>query len=952
MRAEGKALVALPLVIPQGHAGISVRFDPQTLPDWQLCLRERRHGGGVVLVGESGLVTRAGKRLASMERSGELLLTPSGLSLFVDGRPVALGPSAHDASWVLAAGASPPPRAVAFIPRVEVRDDFMRQEIEGHPYSRITAGSVRLAQHGGGMPVSDSEKADPTFQRAVNPFSVCASDGGTLTYVTPGADRWGDVHAEARFYFGVPKTGDVVDRQTLPVDTDMLVVQGADEGAQVAFGWSGAARAFVLQARQARGDWEVIERWQGLRPPLTNWVKIGLAVLGGHRAEAYLDGVRVLDADLGLRIRGPFRLASGRALIEFDDVRAWSLPPEPGRAPALYVSSRQFAGKYRNRTADPEQFDEWASSAGVFARSKWQDPSSGERRAGIVTRMPLMGNVWCDATEDSSADGPLPEGLYDIGLYAPREEEAVDIALDTPLCTLRVERRDGLWQVPWGDRKPAGGQTPPEAGLSELHIGRLGDHGSRLCVLDEGRWVPVSLPAAGPVHVAVVRVLPASSGRRVVFSPSPKHFVVRCGNLVNEFFEEAPADWSWVDGTFRMDCRWACQDQWNFMACGSTGLPYMTSKRTFQGDQVHEFFVSLRAVVPWDAGDESFSYDPDADEAGGHRVIRAHNGWYNRRDLNFSLCADGRDPLSGYSVVFGGDDNTETRLMRGGQVIATSRLPESLFPAEPSFMSVHYNWWKFTITRLGARIRVALDDQLLFDYADPDPLPGGHIGFWSIRNGFAISRLTSVAQSMEWRPQVLYVATSADSAWHPLVRDAVALALEPDSRWTRVTNAVGGGFFAVRCTPASPVDLNATPILQMPLALGPDALVNVHLEIGGEPFLIRLGGAPLAGMKAFLTPCSERGECFQLQTIPEGVVKRQRCLAEVQPGDGGIRIDLVACLERLQRPAWSGRLALNLTSLTVGNSSNEGYLLAGAGGNKAGRFYLVGTPVFAPRHGD
>ena len=108
-----------------------------------------------------------------------------------------------------------------------------------HPHARITAGTISLAQHGGGMPTTAAEEASSGFQRAVNPFSIHAAGGGRLTYRVHAPERWGDVHAEASFYFGIPKTGHVVDRQSLPLATDMLVVMGPPEGVQVAFGWSG-----------------------------------------------------------------------------------------------------------------------------------------------------------------------------------------------------------------------------------------------------------------------------------------------------------------------------------------------------------------------------------------------------------------------------------------------------------------------------------------------------------------------------------------------------------------------------------------------------------------------------------------------------------------------------------------------------------------------------------------
>ena len=931
---EGRTLSEIRLGIRAGRAGKTVLIDRRLLSTHELYLQAPESGSDFVHVDRDGRVSRRGRTLGVMKERGELLVTPSGVTLFVDGKPLPVDLT-HWRAFAVAAPGAPCSKVMRDIPRVLLLDDFMREEVEAGE-ARVSGGNVRSVQHGGGMAASDSEEADPSYERAVNPFSVFASGCGTLTYEIPASARWGDVHAEARFYFGAPKTGNVVDQNTLPVKTDMLVVQGAADGHQVAFGWSGGARTFVLQTRTQGGKWRVLERWKGARPALTNWVKIGLRVIRGHLAEAILDDVPVLEADVGVRIRGPFHVVSGPGLIEFDDVRAWSLPEQPKEGTPLLVESRQFAGKRRSNQGDPEQFDEWAASANAFTRLRWQDDARGVRTAAIIYSMPLMGDFWYEAIEHSAVSGPLPAGVYRLSLFRPDERGAVDVRRDVPAYSVEAVKHDRGWTVSLdaGDRE-----------VEHLQLARLREHNDRLCLKIEDRWAPLSPPLPGPAHLAVLRSQQRKSGHRVLFSPSPNHHVVRCRNLVHELFERAPSDWSWIDGSFRMDCRWACQDQWNFMACGSPRLPYMTSKRTFAGDQLHEYFICLRAVFPWDAGDASFVYDSVADRANGFRIFKRNHGWYNRRDLNFSFCSDGRNPLSGYSVVFGGEDNRETRLMRRDRVVARNRDSQFLFSRSSSHRSVHWQWWKFTVRKFGTRIRVLLNDALLFDYADPEPVKGGHIGFWSVRNGFALSRVTSIAERTGHEPQVLYVADDDRARWRPLVRDSVLLTSGPDSSLLRVTNTSGGGFFAVRHEPRRPVDLTKTPILKLPIRLGENIAVNLHLHIGGRSSFVRLGDAPLAGMKALLTPEFERGECFQLRTIPEAEIRRSRCLAEVPAHGDVVRIDLLERIDSLP----GVRPTPTLTSLTVGNSSNEDYLLAGRGRNMAGSYYLVGEPAFIAR---
>jgi hypothetical protein len=152
----------------------------------------------------------------------------------------------------------------------------------------------------------------------------------------------------------------------------------------------------------------------------------------------------------------------------------------------------------------------------------------------------------------------------------------------------------------------------------------------------------------------------------------------------------------------------------------------MVSKQRFSGNQEHDYFMSLRPVYPWDAGDTTFDYDPEVDKADRFRRLRANNGWYTRRDLNFSFCTDGRDPLSGYTVMYGGNDNAGSWLLRRGRVVAENR--DARFVRREDLLAVHWEWWNFNVRFYGKRIVVTLNGEKLFDYTDPRPLSGGHVG--------------------------------------------------------------------------------------------------------------------------------------------------------------------------------------------------------------------------------
>ncbi len=934
----GLRLASIDTATPEGRAGRTVTVGVSGLAAHQLFLRRAGRDDQWVHVDGQGQVVTGQGVVATARRDVELLVVPSAVMLFVDDVPVLTDTDGWDVSWVLGAESGPAPR-IHPIPLLAVRDDFMRESLEVHPYAKVTDGEVSLAQRGGGMATTSEEMANASFQRAVNPFSIHASAGGRLTYNVPGAARWGDSHAEACFYFGIPKTGPVVDRDTLPAGTDMLVGMGSADGQQVAFGWSGEEQCFVLRSRMGDAPWTVLARWQEKRPALTNWVTIALECRQGHRVSGLLDGAPVVSGQLPKRLRGPFHVQGGAGLAEFDDVRAWSLPDAEPEPVPLLIRSRQFAGKERKDKRDSDGFGEWSSSAHAFRQARWRDAVTRAPCTAIMTGAAIIGGFVCESPGKPSAE--VLSGLrHRIALYAAKPEGTVDVRKDSPLCTVRVRRSEGGWIV----RRGEDGYVGPAEDLTvpQLMVGRRVDGTDRLCLRSGDRWLPMSDPVPGAVHLAVIRTVEGSSRRRFLLPPDPARHIVRCTSLVHELFEEAPSAWNWVDGAFRMDCRWACEDQWNFMACGSTGLPYMTSKRVFTGDQVHDAFMCFRATFPWDAGDTTFQYDSAADRANRFQDLAANKAWYNRHDLNVSFCSDGRDPLSGYCVVFAGEGNTVTRLLRRGVVVAESKAPEHLLPQGESFMEVHWPWWRFSLIKTGARVRVRLDGEPLFDYTDPEPIEGGHLGFWSVRNGFAISRVSSMAEGIAWKPHAFYVTGSTERAWVPLVRDAVHVKMDAEAGLTQVRNTFGGGFFAVRHVPANPVDLSVTPRLVLPLRLGDGVQVSLHLEIGGKPFIVRIGECPLAGIKAFLVPGSERGECFQLAALPESVVKEKHCLGELDAGGGTVDMDLHAALRKLR----GDDIEPLLTCLTVGNSSNAGYLQAGCGGNAAGATYEVGQPQF------
>ncbi len=919
---ENRCLILVPYAVPAEAAARTIRFDRDILLTHRLYLRSADDPADYVYIDGEGTVERAGRPLASLRTGGELVLAEDRVTLYVDGRRLTEPGPGWQIFWE-AAEESAPPVGWTLHPLVDASDGFMRHELVSPPCNQVE-GELALAQHGGGLARDEAEARSYDFQRAVNPFTVRGGKGAWLLY---GEADWAEYLAEARFYFGIPKTGYVVDANTLPSGTDMLVVQGGADGLQVGFGWVGAERRFCLvERRGGDGPWRVLARHEGLRPPLTSWVRLGVSVRDGCRLEGWLDRQPLLAALLDERVAGPARIVLGGELAEFDDVRLVSLPVPPEPPQPLFALSRSFVGKEQKKNADSDQFGQWAQGSDTFAR--FLENEEGRLAAGIRTRLPLVGPWEYQSRTYDERLGEMPAGRYRFQILRAGMDDSRPTAADI-LATLAARRDADGWTLDIPGREP---RAPAfQLGLRRTPEGALE-------VRTDGEWEAFAGGIAASVRFAILR----DRGDGVLVAPRPEHHRLFCRNLHNEFFEEAPVDWAWTDGAFRMDARWACQDQWNFLACGSTAVPMIVGKRHFSGEQVHEYYITPRPAMPWDAGDGEFRYDDVADRNNKFPILVANEGWYVRRDFNLSFCTDGRNPLSGYAVLFGADDNAETRLVRRGEVVARSADPAFLFPQAAGYGPMHYFWRRFTVWKNGPRIRVWVDERPLFDYTDPEPIDGGHLAIWSVRNGFAITKVSSLADEVAWRPEVLSVPPTVPAAtgWEPLAADELRVAGESGGM-TTFARTVGTGFGALRFTLPEPLELTGETLLELPLDVPGETALHLHVHTSAGSFLIPVS-APLGGMKSLLTPEFEKGECFRLPTLDEATIRQRHLLAETTVADGRLRCELGRGIARL-RPGASG---VRILSLTLGNSSNQDYLLAGHGRNRAGSRFSVGRPSF------
>ena len=930
-RAKNRVLVTIPYEIPDSAVARAVQFTPKTLSDTPLYLRHKQQPERFLFLTETGELIRNGNPRGTLESHGHLLFKPGAGILRANGETLIRDLTKWDVFWVTNDGRRPD-TADQIYPEIQFADKFMRTDLASG-LCRPISGKWRLNEHGGGMPTTQSQTHNYNVQRAVNPFSVFGSHSGRLEF---GSPDWVNYRAETSFYFGIPRTGNVVDRNTEPDNAKLLLGQGQQKQGEAAFGWVGPEEAFILFFRpEGAPEWTELGRYDASRPPLTNWVRLGIEIEAGTTARCYLDGAKVIDTQLPEPVRGPAFLLCGDDLIEVDDLAAKSLYHKPSEGDPVYVRSRNFAGKKEKDRSDPAQFAQWARGAGTFITSRVNDTNTGNTGIMMLSRLPLMGEIHYSSRLFDDSAGKLPYGKYDIRFYETTSDATRQPASNAPVFVLPAEFSETGWKLL---RKFENIRTAVVTDGS-LRLVRKDNADGVIAIRNQGAWIPLAHGVTGPCHVGIVYWGKRNAAPRK--PPSPLQHQFTCGNLTTELFEEAPVEWNWIEGAFRMDSCWACQDQWNFMACGGVGVPFMVSKKIFGGNQVHEYYISIRPVYPWDAGDKTFQYNPRNDP--GHRIFRRNNAWYVRRDLNFSFCTDGVNPMSGYSIIFAGDDNQETRLVKQGRVVARTTAPKFRLPTAHRHTAVHWKWWKFTVHKHNNRIQVFMNDELMFDFRDPAPLKSGHTGFWTIRNGFAVTKVVQVAENVERNPKVLYLQSdTGNSPWRPQPTDSATVKTTETPGIYKVKHNVGAGFFAVRYTPEQPVNLVETPIVEFPYRPGSGTALNLHIAVNKRSFIIQIH-APLTGMKSLLTPEYEKGECFQLRTKSMNRIKSRDLLLSIRPRNGIIKLDLGTALREfgVYHPK------LMLQSITLGNTSNDDYMLAGGTNhNQAEAHFLVGTPRF------
>ncbi|MHB9134654.1 MAG: LamG-like jellyroll fold domain-containing protein [Armatimonadota bacterium] len=293
-------------------------------------------------------------------------------------------------------------------------------------------------------------------------------------------------------------------------------------------------------------------------------------------------------------------------------------------------------------------------------------------------------------------------------------------------------------------------------------------------------------------------------------------------NALDYLFADAPSDWQ-CEGTWLPTTRWACAPQWSFLGGWSRGKVALWHKNRFQGDQYFEAFAGLKMEYP--------------------REREIYDNRY--RDFGLTICGDGRNPLSGYTGIFGASSvdgktlNQRSVLLRNGVEVKTTSAGTFTVPGRGA---AHRDWFDLALRKHGAVIEFWVEGKLALTFTDPEPLQGGVPAIWSENNGISLARARITfanAPQLRTDPQVLI-----DEPWFP--------------EWANVGKALTLDFPETWSTSGKPVQLQVVPHIR---PTGEDASA---VAIGNKKITFTPKVADYHWYEIFATDGQERSPSYHL----------------------------------------------------------------------------------------
>lgn len=561
-----------------------------------------------------------------------------------------------------------------------------------------------------------------------------------------------------------------------------------------------------------------------------DWHRLALSGVGG-RLTGTLNGIDLLTAEDPQLAHGQIALwVSGPDAVAFDDVEAYSGPREVERpvilsreAQACDAGSQAFMGdQYMRQWADESA--QWLFGAGGLWHAgyyfgdvelSWELP---QRLPGEQTQL----HICVPAGSDTSA----PPGDPQAGCH-------LDIT-SAPDARLSLVLREGA-EVRAQTTVPM-----PEPPVTVA----LRRTANTVEGLVNGSAV-VSFAATSP-----------AAGKVGLTAPAARRYAGRLGivsrSVIDSTFRAAPTDWTIGSGEWGVSSRWDCSPRWSWFQGHSEDLASVWTRRRFGGDLVVEFFAGMSMDQPW-------------------APFYRHPG-----NICVTLCGSNETPGSGYSLVFGGWGNSAAGLFRRGELVA--KAPGFVMPdvidslggtsGRGDAHKLHNEWRRIRAEKLGNTVRLVVDGRQALVFEDPDPLPDGAVGIWTLNQGMAIARARIYHQGAEYKmPEVPTPAVVPSVESMPLPRFGPARVVGTFEQGTdgwaapspgsctltraqrdtgrgvclHVLNPTAGGSFAL-AKPLEGIDLRKHSLLAFEYAIPDNVHIDLYAVVDGQRYRVLLSG--------------------------------------------------------------------------------------------------------------
>ena len=361
----------------------------------------------------------------------------------------------------------------------------------------------------------------------------------------------------------------------------------------------------------------------------------------------------------------------------------------------------------------------------------------------------------------------------------------------------------------------------------------------------------------GSVVLGFAAASPAA-GKVGLTAPAARRYAGRLGivshTIVDSTFRAAPTEWTIGSGEWGVSSRWDCSPRWSWFQGYSEDLASVWTRKRFSGDLVVEFFAGMSMDQPW-------------------APFYRHPG-----NICLTLCGSNKTPGSGYSLVFGGWGNSAAGLFRRGELVA--KAPGFVMPdvidslggtsGREDAHKLHNEWRRIRAEKLGNTVRLMVDGRQALVFTDPDPLPDGAVGIWTLNQGMAIARARiyhqggeyampevaapTVVRSVESLPlprfgptRVVSTFEQGTDGWAPAAPGSCAVTREERDTGggvcLQVLNPTAGGSFAL-AKPLEGIDLRKHPLLAFDYAIPDDVHIDLYAVVDGQRYRVLLSGPP------------------------------------------------------------------------------------------------------------